>query len=144
MTQNLHAARIVDFPEPGNVREIRQAVLSWDEETGRILEIVPDSSPSPRTLVLPGFVDLHTHWPQWTVRGLARGRLLQWLQDVIFPEELTYIDLQKARRVARSFFFALARHGVTTAMVYSTIHRTRRKLPSKRQSSLASGSGWAK
>ncbi len=123
MTQNLHAARIVDFPEPGNVREIRQAVLSWDEETGRILEIVPDSSPSPRTLVLPGFVDLHTHWPQWTVRGLARGRLLQWLQDVIFPEELTYTDLQKARRVARSFFFALARHGVTTAMVYSTIHR---------------------
>ncbi len=123
MAEQYRTGRIVDFPERGKVREFRIGEITWNPETGKITRISPGTGKPPRTLILPGFVDLHTHWPQWTVRGLAQWPLLRWLDRYILPEEQTYTDVNKARRVSRSFFFALARHGVTTAVVYSTIHR---------------------
>jgi len=113
---------IIDFPHRNTARVRRGTVLTWDSETGKIVSIDSDEGASKNKLILPGFVDLHTHWPQWGLRGLANANLLEWLKRYIYKNESAYSDPKKARRDARNFFFNLIRNGVTTAVVYSTIH----------------------
>ncbi len=72
----------------------------------------------PRQLILPGLVDLHTHLPQYPVRGMGEGTLLEWLEKWIFPAEAAFQDPTTAARVAQQFFGALLRRGTTAAVVY--------------------------
>ena len=57
---------------------------------------------SPRSVVFPGLIDLHSHLPQYPAVGRGTGDLLPWLRQYIFAE--------------------LARHGTTTAMLYTAIY----------------------
>jgi len=59
-------------------------------------------------LIIPGLVDLHTHAPQFTFRGLGTDlELLEWLNAYTFPEEARYRDLAYAepnyQAVVRNF-----------------------------------------
>lgn len=73
--------------------------------------------------LLPGFIDLHVHAPQWPQAGLALDRpLADWLNVYTFPLEARFSDRSFAKQVYRDFVKTLLAHGTTTAMMFGTIH----------------------
>jgi guanine deaminase len=75
------------------------------------------------SILMPGFVDTHIHYPQTDVIGSGGRQLLDWLQDYTFPTERRFSDPVYARGVAELFLDELIRNGTTTAMVFCTVHR---------------------
>jgi guanine deaminase len=73
-------------------------------------------------LIIPGFIDCHTHLPQYDCRGMHAASLLEWLERYMFPEEERFADPEIARVAAHRFFTALARNGTTTAGVLLSPH----------------------
>jgi len=74
--------------------------------------------------VLPGFVDLHIHAPQYPQLGTALDRPLEdWLQRYTFPLEARFADLAFARRVYTALVEDLLAHGTTTALMFASIHQ---------------------
>ncbi len=122
---------LIDTPAPGRVRARSDGAIILEgtqiAEVGDYRELSqhPRSQPvrwshSQSAAIFPGLIDLHTHLPQYP--AVARGdlELLPWLRRHIFPLEREF----KGARVgpeAAAFFAELARHGTTTAMVYSAI-----------------------
>jgi len=77
----------------------------------------------PSQLLLPGFVDLHIHAPQWPQLGSALDLPLeQWLQAHTFPLEARYADAEFAAGVYESLVDGLLANGTTTALYFATIH----------------------
>lgn len=75
-------------------------------------------------LLIPGFVDLHLHAPQFANRGLGLDKeLLPWLETYTFPEEAKYTDLEFASRAYGKFVRALWLQGTTRSIVFATLHR---------------------
>lgn len=70
------------------------------------------------SVILPGFVDVHVHYPQVRVIGALGYTLLTWLERVALPEEARLADPGYARAVARAFLRGLVRNGTTTALVF--------------------------
>ena len=68
--------------------------------------------------ILPGLVDVHTHFPQMRIIGGLGYTLLDWLEQRALPEEARMADALYARRVARDFVNGLVRNGTTTALVF--------------------------
>lgn len=80
-------------------------------------------------MIIPGFVDLHLHAPQYPNMGLGLDKeLLQWLDTYTFPEEGKYSDLDYARKVYSRLINDLWRFGTTRAVVFSSIHKESSKL----------------
>ncbi len=73
-------------------------------------------------LLLPGFIDTHTHYVQTDVIGSGGRQLLDWLQDYTFVEERRFDDVRHAAQVAEFFLDELARNGTTTALVFCSVH----------------------
>jgi guanine deaminase len=69
--------------------------------------------------MIPGLVDLHTHWPQMAVTGQQSANLLTWLAQYIFPEESKFVRPDFARRLANWYFRELLRNGTTLAAVFT-------------------------
>jgi guanine deaminase len=76
----------------------------------------------PGRVLAPGFVDMHIHYPQVDVLGSPADGLLPWLENYTFPQEARFADVTHAQAVARVFLDELTRHGVTTALAFSTSH----------------------
>ena len=75
-------------------------------------------------LIIPGFVDLHTHAPQFVNRGIGLDReLLSWLETYTFPEEAKYADLNYAEKVYQGVIQELWRQGTTRSVLFGTIHK---------------------
>ena len=74
------------------------------------------------TVVLPGFIDAHLHFPQSAIIGAYGTDLLHWLDTYTFPEESRFGDQAHAASIAAIFADTLLRYGVTSACVFSTIH----------------------
>lgn len=75
-------------------------------------------------LIIPGFVDLHFHAPQYANLGLGLDKeLLPWLTDYTFPEEAKYADLDYASGVFKKVAYDLWRNGTTRVVLLSTLHR---------------------
>ena len=73
--------------------------------------------------LLPGFVDLHVHAPQWPQLGLALDMPLEeWLQASTFPLEARYADTTFANDTYQSLVDGLLANGTTTALYFATIH----------------------
>jgi guanine deaminase len=71
--------------------------------------------------LLPGFVDTHLHYPQVrSVDAFGGGRLLDWLDRVIFPAEARFADESYARSAAAEFCDRLVAAGTTTSMVFGS------------------------
>ncbi|QVK18792.1 guanine deaminase [Mycoplasmatota bacterium] len=80
-------------------------------------------------LIIPGFVDLHVHAPQFANLGLGLDKeLMPWLKAYTFPEEAKYCDVNYAKKVYSSFIKELWKHGTTRACVFGTIHKNATKL----------------
>lgn len=92
-----------------------------------ILTQVPKDTPVAdhgRNLLMPGFIDSHTHYVQSDVIGAGGRQLLDWLQDYTFVEERRFQDAEHAAQVAEFFLDELARNGTTTALVFCSVHPT--------------------
>lgn len=73
--------------------------------------------------ILPGFVDLHIHAPQWPQAGVALDEPLNiWLDECTFPLEAKYSDLDFAKEVYNDLVKVLLSKGTTTAMYFATVH----------------------
>jgi guanine deaminase len=85
---------------------------------GRLVTIAPGS------FVLPGFIDLHVHAPQYPQLGKALNVPLEvWLRRCTFPLEARYADLAFARRTYEMLVGDLMANGTTTAVYFATIHQ---------------------
>jgi guanine deaminase len=74
--------------------------------------------------LLPGFVDLHVHAPQFPQLGSALDVPLEaWLQKYTFPLEARYADAAFARKSYRLLVEDLIANGTTTALYFATIHQ---------------------
>lgn len=74
-------------------------------------------------LIIPGFTDLHLHAPQFAFRGLGMDKqLIDWLDQVAFPEEAKYADTRYADMAYRMFAEAMRNSGTARALVYGTHH----------------------
>lgn len=69
-------------------------MLAEQKEAQRFQELPQDS------YLLPGFVDLHVHAPQWAQSGTALDiPLYEWLNTYTFPLESKFADLTFAQQV---------------------------------------------
>lgn len=102
-------------------------------ERGRVKGIFP-VLPEPYTncpiqdygqcLIMPGFVDLHTHAAQFNQRGLGMDlELLTWLEQYTFKEEARFASTKYAEQVYSAFVEELIRQGTTRVVVFGTIHK---------------------
>lgn len=73
-------------------------------------------------LILPGFIDTHTHLPQFGAVALYGKELLEWLNRDIFPAEKQFTP-EAADTLCPIFFHSLLAHGVTTAAIYCTVRK---------------------
>lgn len=76
----------------------------------------------PDCLILPGFIDVHTHFSQVDVVGSPARDTLQWLERHTFPAEAKFADSAHAREVARAFLRELLSNGTTSALCFATVH----------------------
>ncbi|KAE8152881.1 hypothetical protein BDV25DRAFT_127638 [Aspergillus avenaceus] len=121
--------------------EILPNTLLLITETGHIQSIhlsvpvpsIPTLLPHPATTTLtvlsatefliPGFIDTHTHAPQWSQRGLGRGiPLLAWLENVTFAHEAKCGDPAYARKLYNACVRGSLQQGITTACYYGSRH----------------------
>ena len=73
-------------------------------------------------LIMPGFFDTHTHYPQTDIIASYGAQLLEWLEKYTFPTERLFGDRDFADGVAEFFCDELLRNGTTTSAVFTTIH----------------------
>ena len=73
-------------------------------------------------LICPGFVDAHVHYPQTGIIASWGKRLIDWLNDYTFPEEMRLSDTAYAQEVATRYLDLTRAHGTTTVASYCTIH----------------------
>jgi len=73
-------------------------------------------------LIMPGFFDTHTHYPQTEMIASYGSQLLEWLEKYTFPTERQFSDRSFADSAAEFFCDELLRNGTTTSAVFATIH----------------------
>ena len=74
------------------------------------------------TLICPGFVDAHVHYPQTAIIASWGKRLIDWLNTYTFPEEMRLSDPEYADAIAARYLDLTLDHGTTTVASYCTIH----------------------
>ncbi len=75
-------------------------------------------------LILPGFVDLHFHAPQFANRGLGLDKeLLPWLEEYTFPEESKFKNLSYAKEIYPQVVHALWKNGTTRSVIFASVHK---------------------
>lgn len=126
--------------DPDHIQAVQEACLTIDEH-GLISRILKAGNPDfKKTLqeaasqdrlidladgdyLLPGFIDLHIHAPQWPQAGLALDRpLADWLDTYTFPLEAKFAEPKYAGMVYDDLVNHLLAHGTTTAMMFGSIH----------------------
>ncbi len=73
-------------------------------------------------LIMPGFIDCHTHYVQSPMIGSFGDTLLDWLNQYTFPNEIRFADKDFADNAARMFFRQILSQGTTTANVFATTY----------------------
>ena len=74
-------------------------------------------------LIIPGFVDLHTHASQFAIKGIGYDKeLIPWLETYTFVEEAKFKDISYAKKVYKEFAQELYNEGTTRAVIFTTIH----------------------
>ncbi|MEK0182516.1 MAG: guanine deaminase [Oscillatoriales cyanobacterium] len=101
--------------EQGKVKELGDYELLKEQYVGIPIESYP------HRLLLPGFIDLHIHFPQTGIIAAYGEQLLEWLEKYIFPTEHKFKDKAYCDRVAPIFIDQLLRNGTTTAVVLGAV-----------------------
>jgi guanine deaminase len=74
------------------------------------------------SLILPGFVDCHVHYPQLQMIGACGEQLVDWLEKYAFPTEQAFESRGHSQAAAEVFLRECLRAGTTTAAVFCTVH----------------------
>ncbi|MBK20049.1 MAG: guanine deaminase [Rhodospirillaceae bacterium] len=74
------------------------------------------------SLVLPGFIDCHVHYPQTQIIGAGGEALIDWLDKYTFVAEQSFSDDEHSLKTADTFCDELIRNGTTSAAVFCTVH----------------------
>ena len=72
-------------------------------------------------LITPGFIDTHQHATQSAIVAAYGDKLLEWLNNYVFPAESAYSDDQNARKDLNFFLDQLIKNGTTTAVSYGPL-----------------------
>ncbi|EPQ58278.1 guanine deaminase [Gloeophyllum trabeum ATCC 11539] len=73
--------------------------------------------------LMPGFIDTHTHAPQVPNMGAGQQyELLDWLENVTFPMESRFSDVDFARHTYKTVVRRVIDSGTTTCCYYGTLH----------------------
>lgn len=85
---------------------------------GRALLELPESR-----VALPGFIDLHSHAPQWPQAGIALDEPLDvWLDQRTFPLEARFADEVFALPVYEDLVRTFLSRGTTTCVYFASAH----------------------
>ena len=80
-------------------------------------------------LIIPSFVDLHTHGPQFRNRGIGMDQeLLPWLKNYTFKEENKFSNKDYAKKIYEKFSQDLLKNGTTHVVLFGSIHNASNKL----------------
>ena len=77
-----------------------------------------------RALISAGFIDAHVHYPQTAIIASWGKRLIDWLNQYTFPEEMRFGDPAYATEIADRYLTLALSHGTTSMCSYATIHPT--------------------
>ena len=121
---------LVSAPALGKLEIVEHGclVLHDDGSIQSVEKAVPQSADAEvidygDSLIMPSFVDMHLHAPQYPMLGMGMDLpLIDWLNTYTFPEESKYQDLEYAHRAYASFTEHLLRSTTTRAAVFATIH----------------------
>lgn len=140
MAQLIRGEVLHFLADPGDVRDPRPAAAAHFEDGGLLIdagrvvccgtwrEVQAMAAPGTPVddhsgkLVLPGFIDTHTHYPQTDVIASPGHGLMDWLERYTFPAERRFEDPAWSTEVAEFFCDELLRNGTTTALVFGTVH----------------------
>ena len=120
----LHTQALICVDQQGIIDRIVEpgdrdyaGIVQQAQREGRLIKAADDQ------VILPGFVDLHVHAPQWPNAGLALDLPLEdWLQHYTFPLEAKYRDPAFAEQVYPTLVQELLNNGTTTVLFFGTIH----------------------
>ncbi|MDW3176891.1 MAG: amidohydrolase family protein [Acidimicrobiia bacterium] len=122
-------ASVFQTPSPTEFSHLDDVVITITD--GVITSITPaadhdgsiDVALPATTVLVPGFIDLHIHAPQWPQLGTGYDVPLdEWLFDYTFPTEAKCADIDFACEIWNDMVPALLSHGTTTAVYYGSTH----------------------
>ena len=74
-------------------------------------------------LIMPSFVDMHLHAPQYPMLGMGMDLpLIDWLNTYTFETESRFSDLAYARRIYKRLAADLVTNGTTRVCMFSSLH----------------------
>lgn len=74
-------------------------------------------------LIMPSFVDMHLHAPQYPMLGMGMDLpLIDWLNTYTFKTESRFSDLDYARRIYQKLASDLITNGATRVCMFSSLH----------------------
>jgi len=135
---NLFRSSIYHCTESDRVIEavyIPDGLMVVDSDSGKILDVGEYTTNAPKwpnplslkhfkdSLIMPGFIDTHVHYPQYRVIASYGTSLLDWLNTYTFVEEQKFSDLDYATTVAELFLDELIKNGTTTAMTFCSSYK---------------------
>lgn len=99
-------------------------ILSAEPFSEKRFQAIPERNRTsyPHSLIMPGFIDTHIHYPQTEMIAAYGEQLLSWLNQYTFPTEKQYSNRAYADKQARFFINELLRNGTTSALVFGTVH----------------------
>jgi guanine deaminase len=112
----------------GDVPGVRLAEGWLRTEGGRIVEVHEGGLPASFDLggdghlISPGFIDTHMHLPQFDLIGAHGMSLLDWLDQVTFPNESRWADAEYAGAMTERVIDQLVSVGTTSFVGYATVH----------------------
>lgn len=74
------------------------------------------------SLIMPGFIDCHVHYPQTEIIGAYGKQLIDWLNKYTFIAEQNFHNKAHASEAAATFLRECLRAGTTTATVFCTVN----------------------
>ena len=130
----LDVAKVVNNPEDieNNIRYVEDGLLViqdgkilysgyWEEGQQHLSDNVRVHDYRNK-LIIPGFIDTHIHYPQMEMVGAYGEQLIEWLNTYTFPTERKYANRHYASEMASHFVKELLGNGITTSMVFGTVH----------------------
>jgi guanine deaminase len=74
------------------------------------------------SLLLPGFIDTHVHYPQTQIIAAFGKQLVDWLNNYTFIAEQQFSNFEYAKSIARLFLDECLKAGTTSLMTYCTVY----------------------
>jgi guanine deaminase len=133
-------ATIIQSKSHNELEFLTNKTVIVEKKTGIIIQLIENmdytESPNdtvitlmPSQLLVPGFIDTHSHAPQFIFHGNGLDLpLLDWLKKYTFPCEARFADLNYARDAYYRSVENHIRFGSTTVAYYATLHLETSKL----------------